>query len=63
MKYNQNEKLKQMDLSTMVVGVDIGSELHYARAFDYRGFELSGIFKIIWQISAYNPCWVIIGFL
>ncbi len=46
MKYNQNEKLKQMDLSTMVVGVDVGSELHYARAFDYRGFELSGIFEI-----------------
>ncbi len=32
MKYNQNEKLKQMDLSTMVIGVDVGSELHYARA-------------------------------
>jgi len=46
MKYNQNEKLNQIDLSTMVVGVDIGSELHYARAFDYRGFELSGVFKI-----------------
>jgi len=46
MKYNQNEKLKQMDLSTMVVGIDVGSELHYARAFDYRGIELSGIFKI-----------------
>jgi transposase len=46
MKYNQNEKLKQMDLSTMVVGVDVGSELHYARAFDYRGVELSGILKI-----------------
>lgn len=46
MNYNQNEKLNQIDLSTMVVGVDIGSELHYARAFDYRGFELSGVFKI-----------------
>ncbi|MFZ5988071.1 MAG: IS110 family transposase [Bacillota bacterium] len=46
MKYNQNEKLKQMDLSTMVVGVDVGSELHYARAFDYRGIELSGVLKI-----------------
>jgi transposase len=30
----------------MVVGVDVGSELHYARAFDYRGIELSGILKI-----------------
>lgn len=46
MKYNQNEKLKQMDLSTMIIGVDVGSELHYARAFDYRGIELSGVLKI-----------------
>ena len=46
MKYNQNEKLKQMDLSTMIIGVDVGSELHYARAFDYRGVELSGVLKI-----------------
>lgn len=46
MKYNQNEKLKQLDFYTMIVGVDVGSELHYARAFDYRGFELSGVFKI-----------------
>lgn len=46
MKYNQNEKLKQLDFNTMVVGVDVGSELHYARAFDFRGFELSGVFKI-----------------
>jgi len=46
MKYNQNEKLNQMDLSTMVVGIDVGSESHYARAFDYRGIELSGVFKI-----------------
>jgi transposase len=46
MKYNQNEKLKQVDFCTMVVGVDVGSETHYARAFDYRGFELSGVFKI-----------------
>lgn len=25
----------------MVVGVDIGSEFQYARAFDFRGFEFS----------------------
>ncbi|KNY25703.1 IS110 family transposase [Pseudobacteroides cellulosolvens] len=46
MKYTQNEKLNQLDFSTMVVGVDVGSEFHYARAFDYRGIELSGVFKI-----------------
>ena len=46
MKYTQNEKLNQLDFSTLVVGVDVGSEFHYARAFDFRGIELSGVFKI-----------------
>ena len=25
----------------MVLGIDVGSETHYARAFDYRGVEYS----------------------
>ena len=29
----------------MVVGIDIGSTNHYARAFDWRGIELARIFK------------------
>lgn len=29
----------------MVVGIDIGSTIHYARAFDWRGIELGKIFK------------------
>ena len=31
----------QITPETMVVGVDIGSEFQYARAFDFRGFEFS----------------------
>jgi transposase len=31
----------QITTETMVVGVDIGSEIHFARAFDFRGFEFS----------------------
>ena len=41
MNYTQNEKLEQVTDSTMVVGVDIGSQIHYARAFDNRGRELT----------------------
>ena len=41
MNYTQNEKIEQVTDSTMVVGVDIGSQIHYARAFDYRGIEYS----------------------
>ena len=29
----------------MVVGIDIGSTTHYARAFDWRGIELGNVFK------------------
>lgn len=40
MKYNQNEKILQITDETLIVGVDVASETHYARAFDYRGIEL-----------------------
>ncbi len=41
MNLTQNKKLMQITPETIVVGVDIGSEVHYARAFDFRGFEFS----------------------
>lgn len=41
MNYTQNEKIEQVTDSTLVVGVDIGSQTHYARAFDNRGRELT----------------------
>lgn len=41
MNYTQNEKISQVTEKTLIVGVDIGSEGHYARAFNWRGQELS----------------------
>lgn len=41
MNNKQNQKIMQITSETIVVGVDIGSEENYARAFDYRGIELS----------------------
>lgn len=42
MKNNtQNAKIEAITEETMVVGIDVGSETHYARAFSYRGIELS----------------------
>ena len=41
MKRTQNEKISQIKIETLVVGIDIGKETHYARAFDYRGIELA----------------------
>lgn len=41
MNYTQNKKIEQVTDTTMVVGVDIGSQTHYARAFDNKGCELT----------------------
>jgi transposase len=47
MKSTQNEKISQIKFETLVVGIDIGKETHYARAFDYRGIELARPFSSI----------------
>ena len=41
MNNTQNDKIVQVTNETMVIGIDIGSEKHWARAFDNRGMELS----------------------
>ena len=42
MKYNtQNAKIKVITEKTLVVGIDVGSEIHFARAFDWRNYEFS----------------------
>ena len=41
----QNQKINQVKECTLVVGIDIGSTTHYARAFDWRGIELGNVFK------------------
>ena len=35
----QNAKIAAISEKTLVIGIDIGSESHFARAFDYRGIE------------------------
>ena len=45
MNCNQNFKISQVTEGTLVLGIDIGSNTHYARAFDWRGLELSKVFK------------------
>jgi len=41
MDYTQNAKIAQVTEKTLVIGIDVGSETHYARAFNWRGLELS----------------------
>lgn len=35
MKYTQNERILQITEKTLIVGIDVGSEKHYARAFNW----------------------------
>ena len=43
MKSNtQNTKIKAITETTLVIGSDVGSEMYYARALNYRGIEYSG---------------------
>ena len=41
MNLTQNDRLRQVTSDTLIVGVDVGSQTHFCRAFDWRGFELS----------------------
>ena len=42
MNYNtQNAKIASITEKTLIVGIDVGSEMHYARAFDWRNFEFT----------------------
>ena len=42
MKYNtQNAKIASITEETLVLGIDVGSETHYVRAFDWRNYEFS----------------------
>lgn len=41
MNNTQNRKIAQVTDKTLIVGVDIGGEKHFARAILARGFEVS----------------------
>ena len=37
----QNAKIKSITEKTLIIGIDVGSETHFARAFDWRNYEYS----------------------
>lgn len=45
MKSTQNEKILQMKSETLIVGIDVGKENHYARAIDIRGIEQAKLLR------------------
>lgn len=61
MDYTQNAKIAQVTEKTLIIDVDIGSESHYARAFNWRGQELSKkVFHFADDVEGYAAftCWV-----
>ena len=55
MNYTQNERIEQVTNETLVIGIDIGSQMHYARAFDNRGKELTKrVFSFKNDIEGFN---------
>ncbi len=38
----QNAKIAAITEKTLIIGIDVGSETHFARAFNWRGYEFSG---------------------
>lgn len=45
MKCNQNQRILQVSEVILIVGIDVASEIHYARAFDNRGVEQAKVFR------------------
>ena len=37
----QNAKITAITEKTLIIGIDVGNETHFARAFDWRGYEFS----------------------
>lgn len=54
MKYTQNDRINQITDDTLIIGVDIASDTHYARAFDNRGIEYSRVMKFNNDIQGFN---------
>ncbi len=54
MKNTQNEKILQIKDYTLIVGVDIGKEYHYARAINYRGIEHGKVIKFSNSAAGYR---------
>jgi len=40
MNLTQNDRIKQVTNNTLIVGVDVGSQTHFCRAYDWREIEL-----------------------
>lgn len=57
MNCKQNERILQVSDETIIVGIDVASEIHYARAFDNRGIEKAKVFRFTNDLEGFD-CFV-----
>lgn len=54
MNSNQNKRILQVSNETLIVGIDVASEVHYARAFDNRGIEQAKVFRFTNDLEGFK---------
>ena len=54
MNCTQNERINQVSEQTLVIGVDIASELNYARAFNWRGIEKGKVCRFFNNLEGFQ---------
>jgi len=54
MNYKQNEKILQVTEKTLVIGIDIAKEIHYARVFNFRRIELDKVISFRNSLDGFN---------
>lgn len=54
MKCNQNQRILQVSEAVLIIGIDVASEIHYARAFDNRGIEQAKVLRFANDAEGFN---------
>ena len=54
MNLSQNDRINQVTEEMIVIGIDIASETHYARAFDWRGIELGKVISFSNRLEGFS---------
>ena len=50
----QQERIKRITPTTIIVGIDVAKELHYARIIDHRGIDLMKPVKVNNNIDGFE---------
>ncbi|MGI6091830.1 MAG: IS110 family transposase [Veillonellaceae bacterium] len=54
MKCKQNQRILQVSETVLIIGIDVASEIHYARAFDNRGIEQANVLRFTNDLEGFK---------